>query len=522
MEDPRIAQAATGSYIAQAAEGATAIVATYHVAPPPPVDPGTVAEAAQLLAQIPAGPLSAGSALPPHSRMPLARNDLFTGRTEELQWLASHLGPSLEQVPTVVVAGLGGVGKSQLASEYVHRYGRFYAGGVLWISLAEPMMIGSEVAACGGTGGMDLRPDFAALSQDDQLGLVLAAWLSPVPRLLVFDNCDSEETLTQWRPASGGCRVLVTSRRSIWDPTLGVQVLDLDVLPHGDGLSLLGRYRPPATPEDAAALADVAAELGQLPLALHLAGSYLRRYRTAISPVAFLDQLRTSHIIEHRSLTAAGISPTRHIQSIAATFAISVDQLAVGESADDLARRCLVIASYLAPGEAIPWDLLLATLGLPASPDGFIELEDGLQRLAALGVAQLGRDGAPRLHRLVAAFVQDRLGGLSKTQFEEIETDGRAEGIEKCVKWPPIIGEKDLPGLEVRNCALDRSTDGTDLAIVFVFTRVEFTFHWLLGRRDVARPLESLVGDNRSGKVENPLDSAFQLLHVMVTSRRRV
>jgi hypothetical protein len=64
-------------------------------------------------------------------------------------------------------------------------------------------------------------------------------------------------------------------------------------------------------------------------------------------------------------------------------------------------------------------------------------------------------------------------GGLSKTQFEEIETDGRAEGIKKCVKWPPIIGEKDLPGLEVRNRALDGSTDGTDLTIVFVFTRVE-------------------------------------------------
>src|SRR5260370_14554654 len=113
-------------------------------------------------------------------------------------------------------------------------------------------------------------------------------------------------------------------------------------------------------------------------------------------------------------------------------------------------------------------------------------------------------------------------GGLSKTQFEEIETDGRAEGIKKCVKWAPVIGEKELPGLEVRNRALDRSTDGAGLAIVLVCTRVEFTFPWLLGRRDVARPLESLVGDNRSGKVENLLHSAFQLLHVMVTSRRRV
>jgi tetratricopeptide (TPR) repeat protein len=266
---------------------------------------------------------------------------------------------------------------------------------------------------------MDLRTDFAALSHEDQLSLVLAAWQSPLPRLLVFDNCDAEETLTQWRPTSGGCRALVTSRRSFWDVTLGLQVLDLDVFPPGDGLSLLERYWQTASREDIGALGDIAAELGQLPLALHLAGSYLRRYHTVTSPAAYLNQLRTSPVIEHRSLTAAGISPTQHIESIAATFAISVDQLAADDVADDLARRCLIHASYLAPGEAIPRELLLATLGLPTSPDGAIELEDGLQRLAALGLAQLGSDDAPRLHRLVAAFVQDRLGAPESLQQVE-------------------------------------------------------------------------------------------------------
>lgn len=419
MEDPRITQAATGSYIAQAAEGGTAIVATYHVAPPPPVDDATLSEATGLLSHIPADTPPPAAALPPLSRMPLARNDLFTGRTQELRWLASHLGPSPEQVPTVVVAGLGGVGKSQLTSEYAHRYGQYYAGGVLWVSLADPNTIASEVASCGGAGGMDLRPDFATLSPAEQLGLVLAAWQSPLPRLLVFDNCEAEETLTQWRPTSGGCRVLVTSRRSMWDPTLGVDVLDLDVLSPDDGLALLERYRPTAKPEDSRALADIAAELGQLPLALHLAGSYLRRYLTAISPAAYLDQLCTSPVIDHRSLTAAGISPTRHIQSIAATFAISVDQLASSASGDDLARRCLIHASYLAPGEAIPRRFLLATLELTTSPDDTMELEDALHRLAVLGLAQLGSDGSPRLHRLVAAFVQDRLGDPEALQQVE-------------------------------------------------------------------------------------------------------
>src|SRR6516162_11049922 len=74
----------------------------------------------------------------------------------------------------------------------------------------------------------------------------------------------------------------------------------------------------------------------------------------------------------------------------------------------------------------------------------------------------------------------------------------------------------------MRNRALDRSADRTDLVIVFVFSRVEFTVLWLLSRRDVARPLKSLVSDNRSGQVENLLHLAFPLLHVMVTSGSRV
>ncbi len=74
----------------------------------------------------------------------------------------------------------------------------------------------------------------------------------------------------------------------------------------------------------------------------------------------------------------------------------------------------------------------------------------------------------------------------------------------------------------MRNRALDGSADRTDLVIEFVFTHVKFTVPGLLGRRDLARPLESLVRDNRSGKVENLFYLAFPLLHVVVTSGCRV
>ncbi|MER7496365.1 tetratricopeptide repeat protein [Streptomyces pharetrae] len=405
MDRPDTTQSASGSYIAQAAEGGTAIVATYEVAPAPPPTASAVAEGRRALARLPTHAVPDPAALPPQSRMPLARNRLFTGRTPELQWLARHLGPRDEQVPTVVLAGLGGVGKSQIASEYVHRYGAFYTGGVFWISLADPATAPHEVAACGGAEGMDLRPDFAALEPAQQTALVRGAWQSPLPRLLVFDNCEDEETLVRWQPPSGGCRVLVTSRRSAWNPTLGLDVREIDVLPPDDGLALLSQYRPPTSPAERRVLAAIANELGQLPLALHLAGSYVSRFKATVTPDSYLGQLRRSPAVDHRSLSASGISPTRHIQTIAATFALSVDRLG-----DEPTRRCLLHTAYLAPGQGISRPLLLSSLGLGDGEDAAIALEEALQGLADLGLVQMTADGMPRLHRLVAAFVQDRLG----------------------------------------------------------------------------------------------------------------
>jgi hypothetical protein len=131
--------------------------------------------------------------------------------------------------------------------------------------------------------------------------------------LLVFDNCEEEALLDAWRPPSGGCRVLVTSRRSRWSPTLGVTALPLDLLPRPDSIELLRRYRPDLASDDPG-LDAIAEELGDLPLALHLAGSYLRVYRTEVRLGDDLAALPRSDIVQHASLLGAGLddspSPT--------------------------------------------------------------------------------------------------------------------------------------------------------------------------------------------------------------------
>lgn len=347
--------------------------------------------------------------LPSGSRMPLSRNPLFVGRDTDLQQLGQMLraGPTaaIGHMEIAAATGLGGIGKTQLAAEFVHRYGQFFPGGVFWLSFADPTAIPAEVAACGDMDGMQLTPTFGTLPLDEQVRQVRTAWESPLPRLLVFDNCEEEALLYQWRPRHGGCRVLITSRRHHWHVALGVQSLPLDVLPRPESIVLLRQFRPDL-PEQDADLHALAAALGDLPLALHLAGSFLAKYRHAITPAQYRERLQSATILDDQSLQAAGLSPTQHVQHVARTFEQSYTRLDPADLTDALAHTLLAHAACFAPGEPIPRWLLLHTLDLPNDDmDRALLTEDALTRLIDLGLLETEAPKDLRLHRLVAAFV---------------------------------------------------------------------------------------------------------------------
>jgi hypothetical protein len=307
---------------------------------------------------------------------------------------------------STAVTGLGGIGKSQLASEFAYRYGIYFAGGVFWLTCADPEAIPAEIATCGRQ--LNLHADFTGLPLDGQVSLVASVWHSELPRLLVFDNCEEEDVLERWLPRGGGCRVLVTSRRQEWRPDLAVQAVRLDVLERAESLALLRKHRPDLAPNDPV-LDAIAAELGDLPLALHLAGSYLARYRytPAGQPAAYLEAVRRPDLLEHRSLTIEGASPTGHAQHVARTFALSYDQMRPADAIDKMALLTLARAAWFASGEAIPRDLLRASAGVDVADEtAALRFEDGLARLRELGLITEQVEGALVLHRLLAAFVR--------------------------------------------------------------------------------------------------------------------
>lgn len=370
--------------------------------------PSPAMEQAQAaLADMPAFSIPTPGPLPPGSRLLLPPNPLFVGRAAVLRTLAQ----ALKNNQTVALTGMAGIGKTQLAVEFAHRYGRYFPGGVFWLSFADAAAVPAQIAVCGGLHGLGLTPDFDDLPLNRQVEMVLRTWRDPQPRLLIFDNCEEESLLTQWRPAYGGCCLLLTSRRARWHPALGVTLLPLPALARVESVALLRQFCDVISQAEAA---EIAAELGDLPLALHLAGSFLYNYQADVTPAVYLTQLRASrsYLLQHPSLQGwrGNYSPTAHETHVALTLSFSANRLNLDDPIDALAQLLLARAACFAPNEPVPNHLLRATVSYAPSPNASslapLPVADALSRLLALGLIQESQDRAfVRLHRLLAAFV---------------------------------------------------------------------------------------------------------------------
>ncbi len=432
----------SGNFNAQADHGSSASVYinAFGDMAPRPVDPELLGEAERLLEDLPLElvpdpePPFPGSVVPP-----IDPNPLLVGRQEDLKALATRIkadGDLTGPVRTVAITGLGGVGKTQVAAEFAHRYGRYFRGGIYWLNLSDPSSLDAEIAACGGAGAMRLRPDFEHLSLENQVKEVVAAWRSELPRLLVLDNCDDVPSLKKCRPTTGGCRVLITSRGPLGNPTLNVIQWPMEVLSREDSVKLLRNHcRDMAVNE--ADLEAVAEELGDLPLALDLAGRFLWVFRFAVTPEEYVEQLRGEDLLAHASMSQHGeFSPTGHEMDVRRTLMVSYERLNGSDPVDRLAVKLLARVARFAPGEAVPRGLLLSTLNPPEDASGDpaeegpspLQRERALGRLRALGlITEEARTGSVRMHRLVAAFALDEVDDEEAQSDVEREVASEAE-----------------------------------------------------------------------------------------------
>jgi tetratricopeptide (TPR) repeat protein len=334
-------------------------------------------------------------------------NERFVGREADLRVLAALMRPA---GAVAAICGIGGLGKTQLAVMFAYHYGAYFSGGVHWIDAADPAGIAAQVAA---SGDDSLYPQFARLGFARRLELVRAAWREPAPRLLIFDNCEHPGALFEWRPPTGGCRILVTSRTREWAAYEAAQVFDLQPIARAASVALLRAFG--RIGGDDPALERIATVLGDLPLALHLAGRHLAH--SGADAAAYAEQLERPRHLRHASFQGPGPSPTDYSWPLAETIARSHGRLGDSEL-DTTARTILDLVRFLAPAAPIPCDFLIRALELPAEQQAGATA--ALQHLSEhFSLVDLQPDGRTiRVHPLVHAFLneaphgQDRYRGL--------------------------------------------------------------------------------------------------------------
>ena len=335
------------------------------------------------------GPLPPGSVLRVWN-IP-ARNPGFTGRDGLLAAVRERLLAG-DRAVVQALQGMGGVGKTQLAIEYAHRFAEAY-DLAWWVNAEQAGLIGDQFAALGAALGC-VQPGAGVEA-------VRAAVLGELRErgrwLLVFDNAENPADISRWLPGGGG-HVLITSRERDWAEIAAP--VEVDVLARAESVAIL---QDRVTGLGAADADRLAAQLGDLPLAVAQAAGFMAE--TGMPAAQYLELLRT----QAGKLLDQAAPGSSYPRSLAAATRLIADRL---DGEDPAAAQLASVCAFLAP-EPIPEDLFTSAPGelpgeLAARAADPLAWRQTLAHLARQSLARIDQRGLV-MHRLTQAILRDRL-----------------------------------------------------------------------------------------------------------------
>ncbi|MFB8241075.1 tetratricopeptide repeat protein [Kitasatospora purpeofusca] len=253
-------------------------------------------------------------------------------------------------LPTQVLSGGGGVGKSQLAAAYAHHAHAEDVDVLVWVNAAETaQIIATYAAAAQGVGvpgadGQDAESDAAGFL--DWLAVTERSWL------VVLDDLTDLEGAQRWWPrppaGTGDGRVLATTRRrDALASGAGRAVVDVGTYTPAEALGYLHeRFAAACAPHllDGRATGLVEA-LGGLPLALAHAAAYMINEGVDCTAYLRLFTDRSSHMA---ALLPPGADTDGYGRQVTASLLLALDAAERHEPVG-LAAPAIRLAAHLDP-----------------------------------------------------------------------------------------------------------------------------------------------------------------------------
>lgn len=332
------------------------------------------------------------------------RNLRFTGRDEILESMRDRLLSS-DQVAMQVIRGIGGIGKTQLATEYAHRFNENY-DIVWWIAAGQEGLIGDQLAELAGQlGCADRGADTPVMAQ-----AVMVELRNRSRWLLIFDDADNPADIASWLPSSPTGHVLITSRGGGWEEI--AHPFSLREFDRVESTGLIRGQIPSLTAVDADRLAEA---LGDLPLGVAQATQYLANTQMSADEYLRLLSTRASEIMSEGQLPSYQVS-------LAAATSQTFNQLTKENPA---AAQLAALCAFLSP-EPVP--IRIFTVASNCLPDPLTQsLTDPLTfrrmllAIDRLGLARLD-GGQLQMHRLTQVILRDHVVSNQPIMLRTVES----------------------------------------------------------------------------------------------------
>jgi tetratricopeptide (TPR) repeat protein len=330
----------------------------------------------------------------------------FVGRMQKLE----DLHQQLQQTDgRAIIAGMGGVGKTELAIQYVKKYAKFYPGGVCWLEARTSSLVDQIFNFIYIHLGLPVPQEInnRPLNLNQQLNWCWQHWRPPGLVLLVLDDVIDMASCRELLPSDSRYQILITTRQRGLEASFSE--LPLDVLPIEASLELLTALIGKSRVERDRRTTEYLCEwLGHLPLALELVGRHLAQ-NPDLSIVEFSARLEAQRLkdsaidLDSEQMQQHYMTAYRNVR---AAFELSWQELEA--PAFNVAQLLSLFALNV-----IPWELVKSTAQrLNWTTQTLDEAKKQLEKRFL--IQQVG-ESCYKIHPLIREFLQIKLAESGMT-----------------------------------------------------------------------------------------------------------